>query len=92
MKTMTCKQLGGACDKKFHANTFEEMAELSKKHAMEMVQQGDEAHIKAMNEMKSLMNNPRGSFLIKLLRLLLAYKFNIWTYICLRFSQFKHEF
>ncbi len=31
MKTMTCKQLGGACDKEFQANTFEEMAELSKK-------------------------------------------------------------
>lgn len=26
MKTMTCRQLGGACDKEFHANTFEEMA------------------------------------------------------------------
>ncbi len=31
MKTMTCRQLGGACDKKFHAETFDEMAELSKK-------------------------------------------------------------
>lgn len=34
MKTMTCKQLGGACDKEFHAQTFEEMAELSKQHGM----------------------------------------------------------
>ncbi|MEX0608689.1 MAG: hypothetical protein WD016_10060 [Balneolaceae bacterium] len=58
MKTMTCKQLGGACDQKFHANTFEEMAELSKKHAMEMYQQGDEAHLKAMNEMQELMKSP----------------------------------
>jgi len=33
---MTCKQLGGACDKEFHANSFEEMADLSKKHGMEM--------------------------------------------------------
>ena len=46
MKTMTCKQLGGICEKEFHANTFEEMAELSKKHAMEMFQIGDEAHLK----------------------------------------------
>lgn len=23
MKTMTCRQLGGACDQVFHANTFE---------------------------------------------------------------------
>ena len=38
MKTMTCKQLGGACDKEFHANTFDEMAEMSKTHGMEMFQ------------------------------------------------------
>lgn len=56
MKTMTCKQLGGACDKEFHADTFDEMAEMSRKHGMEMVQKGDEAHIKAMNEMKKLMH------------------------------------
>lgn len=55
MKTMTCRQLGGACDKKFHANTFEEMAELSKKHGTEMVQAGDEAHLQAMDKMKDLM-------------------------------------
>lgn len=58
MKTMTCKQLGGACDKEFHANTFEEMAEMSKKHGMEMFQKGDEPHIKAMNEMKKFMKTP----------------------------------
>ena len=58
MKTMTCKQLGGACDKEFHANSFEEIAEMSKKHGTEMFQQGDEKHLKAMNEMKDLMGNP----------------------------------
>jgi len=26
MKTIKCKQPGGACDKKFHADTFEEIA------------------------------------------------------------------
>ncbi|MFS4468741.1 hypothetical protein [Maribacter sp. 2210JD10-5] len=36
MKTMTCKQLGGACDQEFRAYTFEEIAELSKNHGMEM--------------------------------------------------------
>lgn len=55
---MTCKQLGGACDKEFHANTFEEMAEMSKKHGTEMFQKGDEEHLKAMNEMMELMKNP----------------------------------
>jgi len=59
MKTMTCKQLGGACDKKFHAETFEEIAEMSKKHGMEMFQKGDEAHLKAMSEMQELMKSPQ---------------------------------
>jgi len=58
MKTMTCKQLGGACDIKFNANTFEEMTEMSKKHGMEMFQNGDFAHLRAMNEMKELMKAP----------------------------------
>lgn len=58
MKTMTCKQLGGACNLEFHANTFEEMAEQSKKHGMEMFQKGDQAHLDAMKNMQVLMNNP----------------------------------
>lgn len=57
MKTMTCKQLGGACDKAFHANTFEDIAELSKKHGMDMYQIGNEEHLKAMSEMKELMKS-----------------------------------
>jgi len=58
MKTMTCKQLGGACDRSFRADSFEEMAELSKKHGMEMFQKGDKDHMEAMNEMKELMKTP----------------------------------
>ncbi len=58
MKTMTCKQMGGACDETFSANTFEEMAELSKQHGMEMFQKGDEAHLKVMGEMKAIMEKP----------------------------------
>ena len=58
MKKMTCKQLGGACDLEFHAETFEEMAEISKKHGMEMLKAGDEEHISAMNEMQELMKSP----------------------------------
>ena len=59
MKTMTCKQLGGACDVEFHASTFEEMAEISRRHAMEMLQKGDEEHIRAMDEMRKLMGDPK---------------------------------
>lgn len=58
MKTMTCKQLGGACDLEFHANTFEEMAEKSKQHGMEMFQKQDQAHLEAMQKMQGLMKDP----------------------------------
>lgn len=43
---------------KFQANSFDEMAELSKKHGMEMFQAGDEAHLDAMKEMQELMQSP----------------------------------
>lgn len=58
MKTMTCKQLGGACDHSFTAATFEEIAGQSKKHGMEMYQKGDAAHLAAMQEMMALMQSP----------------------------------
>lgn len=58
MKTMICKQLGGACDKAFSANTFDELAMMVSKHAREMVQQGDGPHIEAMNSMRQSMTSP----------------------------------
>jgi hypothetical protein len=58
MKTMTCSQLGGACGKEFHASSFAEIAEMSKQHGMEMFQAKDEAHIKAMGDMRQLMQKP----------------------------------
>jgi len=58
MKMMTCKQLGGACDKEFRANSFDEIATMSKQHGMEMFQKKDAAHLKAMNEMRELMKEP----------------------------------
>ena len=58
MKTMTCNQLGGACDVTFSANTFEEIAELSKKHGMEMFQKQDTAHLEAMGKMQEMMKDP----------------------------------
>ncbi len=57
MKSMTCKQLGGACDEVFEAENFEEMARKSQRHAQEMLIQGDEAHRKAMQEMRVLMRD-----------------------------------
>lgn len=58
MKTMTCAQLGGACEITFQANTFEEIAAMSKQHGMEMFQAKDKAHLKAMDDMKALMSSP----------------------------------
>lgn len=58
MKTMTCKQLGGACNLEFKANTFEEIAEQSKQHGMEMFNKQDQPHIDAMSNMQELMKNP----------------------------------
>lgn len=58
MKTMTCKQLGGTCEKEFKANTFEEIAEMSKKHGMEMFQKNDKPHLDAMRKMQELMKSP----------------------------------
>jgi len=58
MKTMNCKQLGGACDIEFHANTFDEIAELSKQHGMEMFKQQDSDHLDAMQHMQELMKEP----------------------------------
>ena len=55
MKSMTCRQLEGACDKIFQGNTFEEVAELSKHHGMEMFQTKDEAHMKIIYELQELM-------------------------------------
>ena len=58
MKTMNCIQLGGACEKEFHANSFEEIAEMSKQHGTEMLEINDEAHLKAMSTMQELMRKP----------------------------------
>ena len=58
MKTMTCSQLGGACDLEFKADTFEEMASLSQAHGKEMYQQQDAAHLEAMSKIQEMMQTP----------------------------------
>lgn len=54
MKKTTCGNLRGACDTEITGRTPEEMGENSKKHVMEMVQAGDEAHQKAIDSMMAL--------------------------------------
>ena len=58
MKTMTCKQLGGACEEAFTADTFEEIVEISKRHGMKMFQEQDVTHFEAMKKVQELMQNP----------------------------------
>ena len=58
MKTMTCRQLGGACDYEFHGDTFEDMARQSQEHGRKMMDQGEPAHMEAMKAMGILMQDP----------------------------------
>ena len=55
---MTCNQLGGACEKTFSANSFDEMVELSKAHGMEMFATQDADHLQAMMKIQALMQDP----------------------------------
>ena len=57
MKTMTCKQLGGVCDKTFSAETFDEIVTMSKRHGMEMFEKNDKSHLDAMEEISVLMQD-----------------------------------
>ena len=58
MKTMICKQLGGACDMEFTANTFDEIVQMSKAHGMQMFQENDAQHLEAMQRIQILMQDP----------------------------------
>lgn len=56
---MTCTQLGGACDKAFKGENFEDIIEQSKQHGMEMFMAGDAIHLEAIGEMQKLMQTPQ---------------------------------
>ena len=61
MKTLKCNQLGGpeTCQHEFHADTFEDIAQQSKQHGMDMFEKKDDDHFKAMETMKQTMQNPQ---------------------------------
>ena len=58
MKKMTCNQLGGACDEVFCAETFDEIAAMSKKHGMKMFVLRDKAHLLAIGKVREMMKVP----------------------------------
>lgn len=57
MKSMTCNQLGGACEFVFSAETFEEISAQSQQHGKEMFGANDAPHIEAMGKMMELMKS-----------------------------------
>lgn len=56
MKSMTCKELGGACDVVFEAEKFEDISAQSKSHGQEMAKNNDAAHLEAMNQIMAKMS------------------------------------
>lgn len=55
MKSMSCTQLGGACELVFSGDSFEELASQSQQHGKEMFAANDAPHMEAMSQMMDLM-------------------------------------
>ena len=58
MKTMTCKQLGGACDLELRGDTADEVIKAQDQHLKDVVAGGDAAHEQALKEMKGRWKHP----------------------------------
>jgi predicted small metal-binding protein len=58
MKTMTCKQLGGACDLQLRGDTADEVIKAQDRHLRDAVAEGDTAHEPALDEMKGRWKHP----------------------------------
>ncbi len=57
MKSMTCNQLGGACDLVFSGETFDDLAAQSQQHGKEMFGANDGPHIAAMGAVMEIMKS-----------------------------------
>jgi len=55
MKTITCKEFGGACDMEFHAEEFTVMINQISEHTTKMAKEGDLPHQKAMQKRTKMM-------------------------------------
>jgi len=58
MKTMTCTQLGGACNLQLRGSTADEVIKAQDKHLKEAVAAGDATHENALKEMKGRWKHP----------------------------------
>jgi len=57
-KTMTCRQLGGACDLELRGETADDVIHQQDQHLKDVVAAGDEAHIPARKDMKARWRRP----------------------------------
>ena len=58
MRTMTCRQLGGACDLALRGETADDVIKAQDRHLREAVAAGDTAHEPALEEMKGRWKHP----------------------------------
>jgi predicted small metal-binding protein len=58
MKTMTCEQLGGACDHQLRGQTADEVIKAQDRHLREAVDSGDASHEKALSAMQGRWKHP----------------------------------
>ncbi|MBK5267954.1 MAG: hypothetical protein JJE47_11035 [Acidimicrobiia bacterium] len=58
MKTMTCRQLGGACDLALSGATADAIIQAQDNHLNEIVAGGDVAHEGALKDMKGRWKHP----------------------------------
>jgi hypothetical protein len=58
MRTMTCQQLGGACDLPLHGETADAVIKAQDKHLREAVAAGDTTHEQALADMSGRWRHP----------------------------------
>ncbi len=58
MKTMSCQQLGGPCDRAHQGMTADEVIKAQDRHLKEVVAKGHTTHETALKEMKGRWKNP----------------------------------
>ncbi len=60
MKTISCKELGGACTQAFRGSTFEEVASQRQKDRAERVAMADQPRLAGMAEMMTILELRHG--------------------------------
>jgi hypothetical protein len=58
MKTMTCRQMGGPCDKAFSGESADDVIKAQDQHLKESVAAGDTAHEPANKDMRGRWKHP----------------------------------